>query len=87
MPVDELIEKAKTYLPPEKIAVIERAFEFAAKAHEGQMRKSGEPYIEHPLHVAMILVNLQMDASALAAALLHDVEENCGIQNTEIACP
>ena len=84
MPVAELIEKAKTYLPPEKMAVIERAYEFAAKAHEGQTRKSGEPYIEHPLHVAMILVNLQLDASSLAAALLHDVEENCGVENAEI---
>ena len=84
MPLTELIDKAKTYLPPEKLAVIERAYEFASKAHEGQVRKSGEPYIEHPLHVAMILVNLQLDASSLAAALLHDVEENCGIENTEI---
>ena len=84
MPINELIEKAKTYLPPEKMAVIERAYEFAAKAHEGQTRKSGEPYIEHPLHVAMILANLQLDASSLSAALLHDVEENCGIENSEI---
>ncbi|MDD5289010.1 MAG: bifunctional (p)ppGpp synthetase/guanosine-3',5'-bis(diphosphate) 3'-pyrophosphohydrolase [Dehalococcoidales bacterium] len=84
MPVTELIEKAKAYLPAEKVAVIERAYEFALKAHEGQTRKSGEPYIEHPLHVAMILVNLQLDASSLAAALLHDVEENCGIPNSEL---
>ena len=84
MPINELIEKAKTYLAPEKMAVIERAYEFAAKAHEGQTRKSGEPYIEHPLHVAMILANLQLDSSSLAAALLHDVEENCGIENSEI---
>jgi GTP pyrophosphokinase len=84
VPINELIEKAKTYLPPEKMVVIERAYEFAFKAHEGQTRKSGEPYIEHPLHVAMILVNLQLDASSLAAALLHDVEENCGIENAEI---
>ena len=84
MSVNELIEKAKTYLPSEKIAVIERAYEFALKAHQGQTRKSGEPYIEHPLHVAMILVNLQLDASSLAAALLHDVEENCEIPNSEI---
>jgi GTP pyrophosphokinase len=84
VPINELIEKAKTYLAPEKMAVIERAYEFAAKAHEGQTRKSGEPYIEHPLHVAMILANLQLDSSSLAAALLHDVEENCGIENSEI---
>ncbi len=84
MAAEELIEKAKAYLPAEKVAVIERAYEFALKAHEGQTRKSGEPYIEHPLHVALILVNLQLDASSLAAALLHDVEENCGIPNSEI---
>jgi GTP diphosphokinase / guanosine-3',5'-bis(diphosphate) 3'-diphosphatase len=84
VPISELIEKAKTYLAPEKMAVIERAYEFAAKAHEGQTRKSGEPYIEHPLHVAMILANFQLDASSLAAALLHDVEENCGVENSEI---
>ncbi len=84
MSVNELIEKAKTYLLPEKIAVIEHAYQFALKAHEGQARKSGEPYIEHPLHVAMILANLQMDASTLAAALLHDVEENCDVPNSEI---
>jgi GTP diphosphokinase / guanosine-3',5'-bis(diphosphate) 3'-diphosphatase len=84
VPINELIEKAKTYLAPEKMAVIERAYEFAAKAHEGQTRKSGEPYIEHPLHVAMILANLQLDSSSLAAALLHDVEENCGVENSEI---
>jgi GTP pyrophosphokinase len=85
VPLTELIEKAKAYLPAEKVAVVERAYEYASKAHEGQLRKSGEPYIEHPLHVALILVNLQLDASSLAAALLHDVEEECGIPNKEIA--
>jgi GTP pyrophosphokinase len=84
LPLGELIEKAKAYLPSEKMEVIERAYDFALKAHEGQVRKSGEPYIEHPLHVALILVDLQLDASSLAAALLHDVEENCGIQNSEL---
>ncbi|MBN1643904.1 MAG: bifunctional (p)ppGpp synthetase/guanosine-3',5'-bis(diphosphate) 3'-pyrophosphohydrolase, partial [Dehalococcoidales bacterium] len=84
MVFEELIEKAKTYLPAEKVAVIERAYEYARKAHEGQTRKSGEPYIEHPLQVALTLANLQLDASALAAALLHDIEENCGIPNSEI---
>ena len=84
MTVTELIEKAKAYLPAEKVAVVQRAYEFAARAHQGQFRKSGEPYIEHPLHVAMILAELQLDASTLAAALLHDVEENCGITGAEI---
>ncbi len=82
--VNELIEKAQAYLPQEKVAIIQRAYEFAREAHEGQVRKSGEPYIEHPLQVALILVGLQLDASSLAAALLHDVEENSGVANSEL---
>ena len=85
MTVNELIDKAQAYLPKEKVAVIQRAYEFAREAHEGQVRKSGEPYIEHPLQVAIILVGLQLDASSLAAALLHDVEENSSVPNSEIA--
>jgi guanosine-3',5'-bis(diphosphate) 3'-pyrophosphohydrolase len=84
MTVSELIDKAQAYLPQEKVALIERAYEFAREAHEGQVRKSGEPYIEHPLQVALILVGLQLDASSLAAALLHDVEENSGVPNSEL---
>ncbi len=84
MSFSELIVKAKKYLPPDKIAIVEGAYNFALKAHEGQVRKSGEPYVEHPLQVALILVELQLDASTLAAALLHDVPENCGISVAEI---
>ena len=84
MQLSQLIDKAKQYLPPEKIAIIEDAYNFASKAHEGQVRKSGEPYLEHPLHTALTLAELQLDASSLAAALLHDVPENCGIPITEI---
>jgi len=80
----ELIAKVKEYLPPKKVALVEDAYRFAAKAHEGQVRKSGDAYIEHPLQVAMILAELQFDASALAAALLHDVTENCGISSDEL---
>jgi guanosine-3',5'-bis(diphosphate) 3'-pyrophosphohydrolase len=81
---EELIGKAKEYLPPEKLAFVQKAYEFASRAHEGQMRLSGGPYIEHPLQTATILADLELDASALAAALLHDVTENCGIPNSEI---
>jgi len=84
MSFNQLIDKARQYLPPEKIAIIEDAYNFASKAHQGQMRKSGEPYLEHPLQVALMLVELQLDTSALAAALLHDVPENCGVPVTEI---
>jgi len=80
----QLIGKAQEYLQPEKIALVGEAYNFAAQAHKGQVRKSGEPYLEHPLQVALTLAELQLDASSLAAALLHDVPENCGIAISEI---
>jgi GTP pyrophosphokinase len=76
---NQLIEKAKEYLQPDKLAMVEAAYQFAVKAHEGQVRISGEPYLEHPLHTALILAELQFDASTLAASLLHDVPENCDV--------
>jgi len=79
-----LIDKAREYLPLEKIAIVEDAYNFAVSAHQGQVRKSGEPYIEHPLETAMTLAEVQLDATALAAALLHDVPENCDIPISEI---
>ncbi|MBI4180798.1 MAG: bifunctional (p)ppGpp synthetase/guanosine-3',5'-bis(diphosphate) 3'-pyrophosphohydrolase [Chloroflexi bacterium] len=79
MGFSQLREKIQGYLPPEKIAAVEDAYNFAMKAHEGQMRKSGEPYLEHPLQVALTLAELQLDTSSLVAALLHDVPEDCGI--------
>ncbi len=80
----KLIDKARGYLPPEKVDVVEDAFRFASEAHQGQVRKSGEPYLEHPLQTALILAELQLDASSLAAALLHDIPENCGIPVAKI---
>ena len=80
----QLIDKAREYLPPKKVAVIEDAYHFAAEAHQGQVRKSGEPYLQHPLQVALTLAELQLDATSLAAALLHDIPENCGIPVSEI---
>ncbi len=80
----QLKERAQEYLQPAKLAVIEEAFHFAAEAHRGQVRKSGGPYLEHPLQTALILAELQLDASSLAAALLHDIPENCGLPVSEI---
>src|SRR6266513_3106282 len=60
------------YLPAPDVALVERAFEFSETAHRGQFRKSGEPYITHPLAVASILSQWRIDAEGLAAALLHD---------------
>lgn len=79
MLIEELIEKASKYLPSEDVQFIERAYQFAKMAHEGQYRKSGEAFIYHPVEVTGILVNLEMDAVTLAAAFLHDV-----IEDTEV---
>ncbi|MFC1987803.1 RelA/SpoT family protein [Chloroflexota bacterium] len=84
MSYSKLIEKAREYLPSEKVAMIEDAYNFAMKAHEGQVRLSGEPYLEHPLQVALTLAELQLDAGSLVAALLHDVPENCGLPISDI---
>jgi len=84
MEVNTLIEQASTYLSDDKIAHIKAAYEFAARAHQGQVRKTGEPYLEHPLNTAMILAEFHLDAETLTAALLHDVPEDCGVSLGEV---
>ena len=72
------------YLPPPDVALVNRAFEFSESAHRGQFRKSGEPYITHPLAVASILSQWRLDAQGLAAALLHDVMEDTSVTKSEL---
>jgi GTP pyrophosphokinase len=72
------------YLAAEEISTLEAAFEFSRNAHEGQFRKSGEPYISHPLAVAGLLASWHLDAQTLAAALLHDVVEDTPATASEI---
>jgi len=79
MGIESLIEKASTYMKESDIEKIREAYLFAAEAHKGQGRKSGEPYIEHPVAVAEILVNMQMDVPSAVAALLHDVVEDTNV--------
>ncbi len=79
-----LLEKAKEYLPPEKLPVLKEAYEFAAEKHKGQVRLSGDPFMVHPLQTAYILAELQLDTSSLAAALLHDIPEDTGLPITVI---
>src|SRR5690606_3236487 len=67
------------YLPPEQVARVHRAYLIGAGAHEGQSRKSGEPYITHPLAVAGILAELRLDAETLCAAILHDTLEDTSL--------
>lgn len=86
MNVNSLFEKAKTQGRPEQeIALLQKAYEFAAKAHEGQKRKSGEPYITHPLATAERLLDMRLDTATVAAALLHDVCEDtdCTLENIQ----
>ncbi len=74
----KLTEITENYEPPEQ-ELIRRAFEFSKEAHEGQDRKSGDPYITHPLETALIVSRLKLDANAIAAALLHDISEETHI--------
>ncbi|MFC1517882.1 RelA/SpoT family protein [Candidatus Margulisiibacteriota bacterium] len=74
--LDILIEKAKEYLKEPDLELLRRAYEFAAKIHANQKRKSGEDYITHPLRVALILAELHQDSTVIAASFLHDVIED-----------
>ena len=74
--IETLMSRAREYLPAERLTVVEDAYRYAEDAHRGQTRKSGEPFIEHPLQTAVALADLKMDAHGLAAALLHDVVED-----------
>ena len=82
---DLLFSETAQYLKPEDIEQLKNAYVFGQGAHSGQFRKSGEPYISHPLAVARILSKLHLDAPTLTAALLHDVVEDTDISKTEIS--
>ena len=83
--INELLEKTREYIPDDKIPLIEEAYRFAEECHHDQLRKTGDPFITHPLDAAWTVANLQLDATAVAAALVHDVQEDCGIPNAELA--
>ena len=72
----QLVETLESYLPPDQIRTVMRAYEFGSTAHDGQKRQSGEPYISHPVAVAQELADMHLDAQAIAAAILHDVVED-----------
>jgi GTP diphosphokinase / guanosine-3',5'-bis(diphosphate) 3'-diphosphatase len=79
-----LLDRARAYLPEKRLKLIQDAYHFAVECHEGQQRRSGEPYIVHPVDAAMTVADLQLDAATIAGALLHDVQEDCGIPNAEL---
>jgi GTP pyrophosphokinase/guanosine-3',5'-bis(diphosphate) 3'-pyrophosphohydrolase len=89
LPQEKLIRRLSSvlsdYLDSDQIADVHRAYELANKAHEGQLRLTGEPYICHPLSVALILADMRMDAHGIMAAIMHDVIEDTLISKEELA--
>ncbi|MBP9604749.1 MAG: HD domain-containing protein, partial [Chromatiaceae bacterium] len=83
--IGDLCIYLESYLSTEQIREVYRAFQFGAEAHAGQTRKSGEPYIQHPIAVARILAEMHMDYKCLMAAILHDVIEDTGHSKETVA--
>jgi GTP diphosphokinase / guanosine-3',5'-bis(diphosphate) 3'-diphosphatase len=83
--ISELCRQLESYLEPDQVREVYRAYLFSAEAHQGQSRVSGEPYIYHPLAVAQILADMRMDYKSLIAAILHDVIEDTGTLKEQVA--
>src|SRR6476620_3674534 len=74
--IEQLLDRVKSYNAEADLGVVRKAYEFSAKVHEGQRRRSGEPYLQHPIAVAGVLTSLKTDVTAIVAALLHDTLED-----------
>lgn len=79
---DDILEKVSSSYTEQEITLLKKAYVFAARAHKGQIRRSGEPYLSHPLEVANMLADMKMDATTLVAGILHDV-----LEDTEVTAP
>lgn len=82
--IGDLCKVLETYLPPSEVAAVYAAYLFGAEAHEGQHRRSGEPYIFHPLEVARLLAELRLDSQSVMAAILHDIIEDTPIAKEQL---
>src|SRR3954471_18197698 len=82
--LDELLDAIRAYSPNADLNRIQKAYEFSEKAHSGQIRRSGDPYILHPLGVAAILAELHMDIPTIACGLLHDTVEDTNVTLVDI---
>ena len=82
--IQEPIEKIKKYANDVDVSLVEKAYYFGKKAHDGQFRKSGEPYFIHPVAVANILCDMELDIETIIAGLLHDVVEDTVMTDEEI---
>src|SRR5688572_7333689 len=81
----DILEKVKSYHPTADTDLINKAYVYSARMHEGQLRKSGDPYFIHPVSVANIIADMRLDAASVCAALLHDVVEDTGATERDIA--
>src|SRR3954470_1320700 len=84
MRLNDILSKVQAYHPAADLTLIQRVYEFAAKAHDGQLRKSGDPYVVHPLGVASIIADLKLDVPSICAGLLHDCVEDTSATTEEL---
>jgi len=82
--LSKILDQIQSYLPGCNTRLVEKAYEWAAKLHDGQFRKSGEPYLSHPMEVAYILAQMKLDLPTIAAGLLHDAVEDCDVTIEDI---
>jgi guanosine-3',5'-bis(diphosphate) 3'-pyrophosphohydrolase len=83
--IASLTDQLQSYLSPEQVNAVRRAYYYSEQAHDGQVRRTGQPYVTHPLAVAGILADMRMDHQSLIAAMLHDVIEDTGITKESLA--
>lgn len=83
--LSDILEEISTYRPDADLEFVKRAYVYSAKVHQGQVRKSGEPYLIHPLEVAHILAQLKLDEASIVAGILHDTIEDTLATKEEIA--
>ena len=82
--LETLLDRIRQYHKANDLQLVEKAYHYAMEKHEGQTRKSGEPYVTHPVQVAYILADLELDPQSICAALLHDVVEDTGTTREEL---
>src|SRR5438874_4414391 len=82
--LNDILERVNTYRPEADLDLIKKAYVYSAKVHQGQVRKSGEPYLVHPLEVAGLLAQLKLDEASIVAGLLHDTIEDTLATSDEV---
>ncbi|MFO8031422.1 MAG: RelA/SpoT family protein, partial [Desulfohalobiaceae bacterium] len=82
--INDILDKAGEYLNQSELALIQKAYVYAASVHSGQVRLSGEPYFSHPLEVSNILAEMRLDSATIASGLLHDTVEDAGVKIQEL---